>query len=646
MLLFECTLSGGGATLSVTCDEEFAGETITCSKTGVTLTATCPSDSPYIVEFSIPESGTYTVSCTVDGNTYSTEVEVNLELETILEYGFSWPRWVTYGGLDPTDYEDLEDVFDDEAAVRQLMLVHDSADYLIEKITDDIDVLDDFVANDTAMKWLGLCDYVCDGIVAITGAEAKLLASTYWERYLKDHVPTMTSNSAPYGTISASTADSSYPSWRAFDGNDTAGWVGTTGATSSTPQTENIQYKFVNPICVKKIRLVPSNTSATRRTDKIRFYGSNDNSTWTPITEEITPDTAVTPEYYEVENDTYYLYLKAIVTSSGYQAGVRELQFYGRSLNVSVPVMTTNTAPYGVASSSSDYNTIMVAWKTFDGTNSNSNDAWRSASNQVENSYLMYKSSTPFVVKAVAIRNRNDSSNIFAFNTCKIQGSNDGFVNDIHDVTDVLTTQNKNYNQWSHYAINNSTAYKDYRILVLTSWNYNGSSIDSANVAIGQLQFYGVDYSEKEFETGTTKKWLYDHGVELETLTINNGSTGACAKNLDDVLIKSNTNAESGNVVAQAYFNGFDLTPYDIVRINHGDTAKYFSSSNTIYYSVRATATVPIKAGDSSIANKLITSLLADGEYFDVSSVNQQCNLVLYSNTTDTYCNITELWLE
>ena len=75
---------GAGVTLVVTCDEVFAGSTISCSITGKTLTKTCPSSSPYTVEFMIPESGTWTISGTIDGNTFTTTVVVDMEIETEL----------------------------------------------------------------------------------------------------------------------------------------------------------------------------------------------------------------------------------------------------------------------------------------------------------------------------------------------------------------------------------------------------------------------------------------------------------------------------------------------------------------------------------------------------------------------------------
>lgn len=87
MAYFHCLIgggsSGGGLTLTVTCDSDFAGTTITCTDEVTTLTATCPSASPYEVEFDIPNGGDWTISGVVSGQTITTGV--NIPTTTTLE---------------------------------------------------------------------------------------------------------------------------------------------------------------------------------------------------------------------------------------------------------------------------------------------------------------------------------------------------------------------------------------------------------------------------------------------------------------------------------------------------------------------------------------------------------------------------------
>ena len=80
MAYFHCLIgggsSGGGYTLTVTCDAAFAGTTITCTDGTTTLTQTCPSASPYEVTFDIPNGGDWTISGTTGGHTVSTGVSI------------------------------------------------------------------------------------------------------------------------------------------------------------------------------------------------------------------------------------------------------------------------------------------------------------------------------------------------------------------------------------------------------------------------------------------------------------------------------------------------------------------------------------------------------------------------------------------
>jgi hypothetical protein len=80
MAYFHCLIgggsSGGGYELTVTCDADFAGTTITCTDGVTTLTQTCPSASPYEVVFEIPNGGDWTISGVVSGHTVSTGVNI------------------------------------------------------------------------------------------------------------------------------------------------------------------------------------------------------------------------------------------------------------------------------------------------------------------------------------------------------------------------------------------------------------------------------------------------------------------------------------------------------------------------------------------------------------------------------------------
>ena len=87
MAYFHCLIgggsSGGGYELTVTCDADFAGTTITATDGVTTLTQTCPSASPYEVVFAIPNGGDWTISGVVGGQTVSTGVNIPTSAELI-----------------------------------------------------------------------------------------------------------------------------------------------------------------------------------------------------------------------------------------------------------------------------------------------------------------------------------------------------------------------------------------------------------------------------------------------------------------------------------------------------------------------------------------------------------------------------------
>lgn len=87
MAYFHCLIgggsSGGGYELTVTCDADFAGTTITCTDGVTTLTKTCPSASPYEVVFEIPNGGDWTISGVVSGQTVTTGVNIPTTAELI-----------------------------------------------------------------------------------------------------------------------------------------------------------------------------------------------------------------------------------------------------------------------------------------------------------------------------------------------------------------------------------------------------------------------------------------------------------------------------------------------------------------------------------------------------------------------------------
>ena len=110
MAWFKCIAKQGGVNeipLIVTCASAFAGRTITCTDGITVLTDTCPSSAPYEITFQLPNEGTWTVSGSVSGTTYTESIlvqpyEVNLRnnVEITVDVYSAANDTVSYVGID------------------------------------------------------------------------------------------------------------------------------------------------------------------------------------------------------------------------------------------------------------------------------------------------------------------------------------------------------------------------------------------------------------------------------------------------------------------------------------------------------------------------------------------------------------------
>lgn len=639
---FKCTLAHGGSggaegnTLIVTCDPDFAGVTISASKSGTTYTQTCPSIAPYTVTFHGLDAGTWDISATVSGDTYSTSVTIT-DFTALLSYGFNWATWVTLGGLDPTDYSDLSDVFADEAAVRRLMLIHASADYLISAVTDDVDVIDAFTANDIAMKWLGLCDYVCDGLTAITGVETKLLASTYWERYLKDHVPVMTGNTSPYGEAIATSFYSTNEEYKAFDNNGSTRWN-----NSNWAENEYIGYKFTNPVCCKKVSFVPYyyNSSCHLKNFKVQASNTGNSDDWHDLTNIITLDNQEYASGYTIDlssNDDYYKYyiircIDSWLSANTHAYSLWSLQFYGRALNVSVPVMTSNTLPYGEAVSDSALTGVQSAYTAFDKVlTSTSTSYGPSINNNQLSGYAGYKWPSKTRLNGNVVFYVTRQASAFAF-TAKVQGSNDNGVTweDVSDAENFTTVSGSVSRH--EIPITTNKVFKQHQILFEANSYFSIQGQYAFHIV--EIEFYGVDYSEKEFEAGSSKKWIYDHGVVLEPISAAITTGGTIT--FGDDYVSFNRNA--GANLSIATDSAIDFSSYNYLFTVIDTTGG--SGHALIGYATSRTSSESSMTGKKTIT--AVGSDVKDG--LDVSAVNTSEYPIVNATNTGTF-NMKELWL-
>ena len=232
--------------------------------------------------------------------------------------------------------------------------------------------------------------------------------------------------------------------------------------------------------------------------------------------------------------------------------GCGELQIYGREMKVSVPAMTSNIAPYGAAITNSIYSTTYDAWKAFDRIVDGTNNYWRTANNVLPG-WVGYNFGKPTIIKSLGLTSyttaQTSSPNTKDF---AVQGSNDGetwttiknFVNETPSTSATLFEFNEN-----------ETSYNYYRVYITTVWG-------GTNANLAELNFFGFDYSEYDWDTENPRTYIYDHGLELKTVNgIISDSTSVFTKEPNNILIKVGSNYTEFYIP-----ENINLTSYNLIR--------------------------------------------------------------------------------
>lgn len=220
--------------------------------------------------------------------------------------------WLKAGGIDEP-YTTLAEVFADTTTLSALIASHDAVDYLVTAKA----LIDGIVADATAMSYIGLNNYCANTLLNDSDWLKAICNSTYFESVLNVKVPTMTSNTTPSGTVIFGTENSGYPAWYAFDKDPSTRWTG----------TSYIGYIFTEAKKIYKCTARATNNANQAKT--IKAQGSNDGSTWTNLSEEIS---VTLGETNSILIDGEYSRFRLLTTARSGQnyASLGEVQFYGR----------------------------------------------------------------------------------------------------------------------------------------------------------------------------------------------------------------------------------------------------------------------------------------------------------------------------
>lgn len=656
---YEFTLAFWSATVNIIGDSVFGGDTVTITDSTTALVGTVVLNASGTGVFNATYPDTYKFSVTHGGETMEVSLAVTQETTYNVEIhaGLNYQAWLNAGRVSKS-FSSLDEVLEDEKTLRQLFLVHDAVDYVAsQRVNNDLTKI---FNTDLAAKWINNSDYALEKFYAV--ADIKTVMDTadkygYGEWVITDdtttpatwgpkgNVPVMTANNAPYGKASAdSTSDgTNLPAWKAFDGS-----VATTWQSANSAFPHYIGYTSPNPICVRRVSFVTDRVSGSSTGSNVKRFevrASNDGFATHDVlysgTAENVSD-ATTVQTFNFDNDEYYLSHRLYVLDSydsayPYYCDIHSLQFYGRELKVSVPKMTSNTAPFGTANGTSIYANSVSDYDYFHAFRglalSVSNRGWLpTLADSQNNGKVYYHFTTPIKVKAARLCYIQSSSANPP--TGHFVGSHDGITWTAISETKTATTSMTIYN---YEMLDNADAYEYVGFELTQVWNGAASGLFGLAVEI-----YGLDYSEKEFEAGTTKKWLYDHGVELAGIT-------AYKANASNIAEKENNQLYLKGSVASSIY-GFrttskiDLTAYSFIRTkvgNKGGTASrlYFMGVVNVITDAHNSA---VAEGTADIANA------PNNESLSISSVNGSYFPVLRETNGDSSSSgsISEWWLE
>lgn len=331
--------TGSGSSLIVTCSDQFAGKTITCTNGTKTYTRTCPSTSPYEVVFKGIAPGTWIVSGVVEGSTYSSTITIDFEtaLTTIPEGSTAIPTddiqtWLHCANIWDKNYTSISEILSDASTLQALIASTNAVDYMARSTTWASDV----TANQSAMSYIGLNDYCSDALLSDSTWLNAICNSTYFESILNVKVPTMTSNTTPSGiAFASSNNDVTRTPYHAFDNVlSSSGEANVWHSGGGVPQF--VGYKNTIANCVKYVKLHTSPKHVGPKISKLQ--GSNDSTngtdgTWVDIGDFVDcPNKGAWYSKQYNSNDDDYLWYRLYVTkSNGNYTVIDELQFYGRA---------------------------------------------------------------------------------------------------------------------------------------------------------------------------------------------------------------------------------------------------------------------------------------------------------------------------
>lgn len=332
------------------------------------------NSNPYT--FSVHHLGEYTITAT-DGadTTYTETVTISSSAQSVNMFCPSVENaptddiqlWLMFGGILDKSYTTLSEVLSDSTTLSTLIADNNAVDYLVR---------------------------------------SKSWASN------KGLVPILSSTTGTNGVVNecGQTFNSTYPSWKAFDGNSSS-----FGALNSASNIAYIGYTFTDPTKIALIECDMRGLGTIKYTVKLSAEYSDDGTTWNNCSDEYSitgaissttkiaitetsphrywrvkrnsPTENISTVCYELqfydytgngitEDSTAMTYIglnnycaNTLLADSDWLNAICNSAYFESVLNAKVPIMTDNTHPSGVCSATS-YASGNEPYKAFDGNDS------------------------------------------------------------------------------------------------------------------------------------------------------------------------------------------------------------------------------------------------------------------------------------
>lgn len=490
------------ATIEVTYGNAFRGTTITCASGATVYSKTAPS-SGNTVSFTIASTGTWTVSGTVSGDTY-TQTQVVSEMTT---------------------YPVTLNVFN--ATVTVTFPYSEGASCTI---TDGVTTL---TATTSPMAfnvpnvgtWTATCtiDNVSaptQSAVITTDGQTETMTFVFGTINLTydNAFRGLTVTCANSGTTISKTAPIS-GNTMAFYPPNTGEWIISSTYSGTPYQTRATITSLAVPVSAS-LAQVPDGKTVTP-TDDIQKWlncaGIYDKTSYTTLADVLADSTTLlalisnnNASDYLVRSTTWATSICADSTAMAYigandycantllsdntwLTAICSSAYYESVLDIKVPTMTSNTTPSGEVI----YGSVRVAdanypYYAFDG-NMNGTD-WNSQQNTLDESkvYIGYRFTNAVNVKRIAlcVAKTTSYTDWYSSGTFKVMASND---NSVWDTLESSLTWVYPNNQMQYFIIDNDNAYLYYKLVFLSYMYGNGTSTKGCVTA--ELQFYGRELS-------------------------------------------------------------------------------------------------------------------------------------------------------